>query len=286
MIPTLPIKITKCRELTVELILSLLADAYANEAKLDKILDKLSEEVLNELVKELRKLEKKGKIDLSAKINLYNNPALYYELKSIERKQLARFVDYMWIASKVIGESMRDSYKRTTQTTYEIFGYPMTAAAPTVQITDTYITEKVLNIPWCQDGKTYSQRLYANVANFQKKLEFVLDEGITKGKGMDWMMDSWRKLTHSAAYDSARLLKTETVAMWSLATKESYLTMGIEYVEIVGDAECGGICVDYVGEPIPLREAELGDDLPPYHPNCACSYIAYIEEVPVDEEEI
>ena len=100
------------------------------------------------------------------------------------------------------------------------------------------------------------------------------------------MMDSWRKLTHSAAYDSARLLKTETIAMWSLATKESYLTMGIEYVEIVGDAECGGICVDYVGEPIPLREAELGDDLPPYHPNCACSYIAYIEEVPVDEEEI
>lgn len=95
MIPTLPIKITKCRELTVELILSLLADAYANEAKLDKILDKLSEEVLNELVKELRKLEKKGKIDLSAKINLHNNPALYYELKSIERKQLARFVDYM-----------------------------------------------------------------------------------------------------------------------------------------------------------------------------------------------
>ena len=100
------------------------------------------------------------------------------------------------------------------------------------------------------------------------------------------MMGAWRKLTHSAAYDSARLLKTETMAMWSLATKESYLTMGIEYVEIVGDAECGGICVDYVGEPIPLREAELGDDLPPYHPNCACSFIAYIEEASTEEEEV
>ena len=55
--------------------------------------------------------------------------------------------------------------------------------------------------------------------------------------------------------------------MWSLATKETYLAIGIEYVEIVGDAACGGICVDYVGEAIPLRDAELGDELPPYHPN-------------------
>ena len=51
-----------------------------------------------------------------------------------------------------------------------------------------------------------------------------------------------------------------------------YLEKGIEYVEIIGDAACGGICLDYVGEAIPLREAELGDDLPPYHPNCACSF--------------
>ena len=59
------------------------------------------------------------------------------------------------------------------------------------------------------------------------------------------------------------------------------------YVAIVGDAECGGICLDYVdGEPIPLAEAEIGDLLPPYHPNCACSFVSWEEkvEVPLDEE--
>jgi hypothetical protein len=55
----------------------------------------------------------------------------------------------------------------------------------------------------------------------------VLEEGITNGKGIDWMMDSWRKLTGSTAYDTARLLKTETMAMWSQATKDAYLEMGI-----------------------------------------------------------
>lgn len=91
----LPEKISKYKKLTVELILSLLAEAYAEEAKLDKILAKISEDALAEFVKELRRLEKRGKIDLTKKINLYNNPALYYELKEIERKQLARFTEYM-----------------------------------------------------------------------------------------------------------------------------------------------------------------------------------------------
>ena len=156
---------------------------------------------------------------------------------------------------------------------------------PKVQITDTYFTEHYIKIPWCQDGKIYSDRLYGHVANFQAKLAFVLEQGIENGKGMEWMKESWMKLTGSTAYDTARLLKTETMAMWSIATKSSLLDMGVEYVEIVGDAECGGICLDYVGEAIRLREAEIGDLLPPYHPNCACSFVEYVENVNKDEIE-
>ena len=101
------------------------------------------------------------------------------------------------------------------------------------------------------------------------------------------MMWAWQKLAGGTAYNTARLLKTETMAMWSRATKDAYLEMGIEYVVIVGDAECGGICLDYVdGDPIPLAEAEIGDLLPPYHPNCACSFVAWEEttEIPLGEE--
>ena len=70
--------------------------------------------------------------------------------------------------------------------------------------------------------------------------------------------------------------------MWSQATKDAYLEMGIEYVEILGDAECGGICLDYVGEAIPLAEAMLGGSLTPYHPNCSCWQVAYEEAVPAE----
>lgn len=282
---------------TIELVLSLLEQAYQDETKLDRVLKELSEDVFRELAEELKVLEKNGKIDLSKPFDLRRNSNVYQALKRYETLQLRRLTEYYWIGYQVIKDSLIRSCLQTLNTTYAMFGYKkvydpyfittLPDVKELIKIRDTHIYEHYIKIPWCQDGKTYSERLYSHVSQFQSKLAFVLEEGITKGKGLDWMMDSWRKLTGSTAYDTARLLKTETMAMWSQTTKSAYLEMGIQYVEILGDALCGGICLDYVGGAIPLAEAEIGDLLPPYHPNCACSYVAYEEAVPVEliEEE-
>lgn len=287
---------------TAELLLSLLAQSNVDQKIIDKMLEEVSQEVIKEFQELIKKLSKNGTIDFSKPFNLRQYPHIEKMVKDIERKAWDKRMDtlFSWL-NVVYSESMTRTYKETVVGTYDIFNNKIYSlqnqtlniippvnhdlAMPKVIITDTYITSKVLPIPWCQDGKVYSQRLYEHVANFQSKLNFVLEEGINKGKGFDWMMKSWRKLTGSTAYDAARLLKTETVAMWSLATKASYLQMGIEYVEIIGDAACGEVCTDYVGEVIPLRDAELGDELPPYHPNCACSYIAFEEESEEEAEE-
>lgn len=289
--------INKYAQPTIELVLSLLEQAYQDETKLDRVLKELSEDVFRELVEELKVLEKNGKIDLSKPFDLRRNSNVYQALKRYETLQLRRLTEYYWIGYQVIKDSLTRSCLQTLNTTYAMFGYKkaydpyfittLPDVKELIKVRDTHIYEHYIKIPWCQDGKTYSERLYSHVSQFQSKLAFVLEEGIAKGKGLDWMMDSWRKLTGSTAYDTARLLKTETMAMWSQTTKSAYLEMGIQYVEILGDALCGGICLGYVGEAIPLAEAEIGDLLPPYHPNCACSYVAYEEAVPVEliEEE-
>lgn len=289
--PEVP-RINRYAQPTIELVLSLLAQAYEDEAKLDRVLQELSEDVFRELAKELTNLEKSGKIDLSKPFDLRRNSNVYQALKRYETIQLRRLTDYYWIGHQVIKDSLTRTCLETLNTTYTIFHYKkrydpyyITSTLDIkqlVQIRDTHIYDHYIKIPWCQDGKTYSDRLYGHVSQFQAKLAYVLEEGIANGRGLEWMQESWRKLTGSTAYDTARLLKTETMAMWSQATKNAYLEMGIEYVEILGDAECGGICLDYVGEAIPLAEAMLGDLLPPYHPNCACSYVAYEEAVPAE----
>ena len=282
---------------TVELVLSLLTAASKDQNYLDKVLSKMSEEVIVSLQKEIEGLVKDGKVDLEKKVDLANNPALLTTLKQIEQRQIQRFAEYTWLGSQIIEDSMERSYKDTLAATYKIFNYKkgidphnLTTGPKSlnvvIQNTDNYVKDKVVNVPWCQDGKVYSQRLYGHVSNFQQKLAYTLEEGVSKGKGMDWMKKTWRKLTGSTAYNTARLLKTETMAMWSIATKSAYLEMGIEYVLPVGDGACGTICVDFLGgDPIPLEDAEPGGLLPPYHPNCACSYVAWKEsflEDPID----
>lgn len=49
---------------TVELVLLLLAEAYNDESKLDRVLYKLSKEVFADLQDALLELVKKGKLDL------------------------------------------------------------------------------------------------------------------------------------------------------------------------------------------------------------------------------
>lgn len=153
-----------------------------------------------------------------------------------------------------------------------------------IRMTPQQKKEKVLQ-PWCKDGKTFIDRVEANTKDMDEKLRLVIIQGIKRGWSIEKMTEVFRTITGTAAYKAARLLRTETMAVYSKVTKEMYLEKGIEYIEIIGDAACGGICLDYVGEAIPLREAELGDDLPPYHPNCACSFCAYEEFVENSEDE-
>lgn len=288
-------KYSKYIEPTMEMLLEMLHEAYKDEYKFDIFLYKISDEVIKDAQKEIMKMVKSGELDLDKKIHLYEHPKIYQFVKELENKHWEHIMSCAWFAKTLYEESLTRTFKESFMQTQILFAPSMSQLPSTlgkdyfdlkVQITDTYITSHHLEIPWCQDGKVYSDRLYGMVANFQSKLNFVLEEGITKGKGMDWMIEAWRKLTGSTAYDAARLLKTETVAMWSSATKEAYLDMGIEYIEIIGDAECGGVCLDFVGDVIPLREAELGAELPPYHPNCACSYIAFEEEGNSEQIEI
>lgn len=281
--------VDKYRKATAELIIELLEEADRLNLDLDKLLSEVSEDLLKDVLEELRQLEKDGIIDLSNGIDLRNNQATYRLLKDIETKIWHKFTDFCYIGAQVIGESLIQTQLTTANRTYEIFGRPELKIqyrepigtrpqdiSSKIQIIDSHNFKDRIEIPWCKDGKIYSQRLYSNVANFEKKLAFVLEEGITKGKGVEWMQWAWRQLTGSAAYETARLIKTETMAFWGLTTKQSYLDMGIEYVMIVNDVACGAICAEFVdGDPVPLAEAEIGGLLPPYHPNCACSFIAY-----------
>lgn len=162
-------------------------------------------------------------------------------------------------------------YELTAQKTAASIG------APNNKIFSFSVVKEIVTRPWAKDNKTFLDRVIANTKDMDAKLRYVIVEGIKNGWSISKMSETFRTITGAAAYKAARLVRTETMAVYSKATKEMFLENGIEYVEIIGDAACGGICLDYVGEALPLADAIIGDDLPPYHPNCACSFCAYTE---------
>ena len=162
-------------------------------------------------------------------------------------------------------------YELTAQKTAASIG------VPNKNVLSFSLKKDIVLKPWVKDNKTFLDRVRANTRDMDAKLRYVILEGIKNGWSMKQMSETFRTITGMAAYKAARLVRTETMAVYSKATKETFLENGIQYVEIIGDAACGGICLDYVGEALLLSEAEIGDDLPPYHPNCACSFCAYTE---------
>lgn len=188
----------KYRKASLEFVLSLLDKVYFDELEFDKILNELSEDVLKEVLKILEELIEDGELFIDEETDLDANPKVSKTIQDIIDNVIPRldYLDYMGYL--IITDSLIDTYKDTFKQTYVIFSpylmnnpnydtakFDFNKYVLSPEITDTYITNNYLKIPWCQDGKVYSQRLYGHVANFESKLAFVLQEGITNGKGFD-----------------------------------------------------------------------------------------------------
>ncbi len=241
---------------------------------------------------------------LNELLDIYERELPFYFKDGVDGKRLNELLislysnsgDFETRLSKALDEI--ESNIRTLEinylTAWFIIDYEMTAKAtakslnidPWIYLQDEKKIKEIIEQPWCEDKKTYMDRVWDATKTMDSQLRKVIVEGIRRGWSLERMTQIFHTITGAVEWKARRLLRTETMAVWSKVTKEIYLENGIEYVEIIGDAECGGICLDYVGEAIPLAEAELGTDLPPYHPNCACSYCSYTEFGETSEEEI
>ena len=272
-------------------------DSYDDELAIVRELLEGCDEYERALVEEFeiqaRKLEELYDI---ARPFFYNNGMLNNKELNLLIRALDSRNDYHTELSEAIQEikdNIRDIEERMLWTwlciSYEITkqktakSIKLDSQSPVMrQMNTTQKRDEIILKPWCPDKLTVTDRIHKNTRTFEQKLDLVLTQGIRRGWSKEKMTNVLRNITGIELYKARRLIRTETMAIWSKTTKELFLAKGIEYVEIIGDAECGGICLDYVGGEIPLKDAELGGDLPRYHPNCACSFCAY--EVPDDEE--
>lgn len=132
------------------------------------------------------------------------------------------------------------------------------------------IKNQVYSPQWCQDGKTFYDRVLANGTKTLASISGLLLSGQEdKTVLLGLITDELEKAKNSWL----RLLRTETEAAYSQGVKAALLALGYLYAIIDNPDPCDRICVDEVGERhVTLAEARVGLDLPPFHPNCKCVF--------------
>lgn len=136
----------------------------------------------------------------------------------------------------------------------------------------------ILRNPW--SGQQFSERVWNNTDVLAEKLTEVVTSGFMNGKSIDKMAKELEYMSSLGKYASERLVRTETTYIANAAEMESYIEADIDkYVFIATlDLRTSQVCREHDGKVYEVKKAVPGENMPPLHPYCRSTTIAYFGE--------
>lgn len=142
------------------------------------------------------------------------------------------------------------------------------------------ILERFVGVPWA-DGKSFSDRIWENKEKLTNYLNKDLAQGFARG-------DSYVNLTKQliermegvSRRDAYRLVYTEGTYVMAESSMMPF-EEDFEYYKLstVGDSKVCSICRGLEdGEPVPISKRVPGENFPPMHPWCRCTFTIEVED--------
>lgn len=129
----------------------------------------------------------------------------------------------------------------------------------------------------------WSERLWLNQDLLRADLDKILSTALIQGRNPRDFVSDVRKRFNVSASNAERLLRTEMNRVQTDAQMESYKDSGFtEYTFHALGTACD-ICSKLNGRHFKIRNAEIGLNSPPMHPNCRCGTSPYIDTTDFDE---
>ena len=133
--------------------------------------------------------------------------------------------------------------------------------------------EMAINDIWLNDGKNWSDRIWADKEKLSERLrENIIDclaAGASPARLEKELITSFNVSFHNAQ----TLARTELAHIQNVSTLDKYKKDGIEEVRILVDKNCCDECNENKGKIFPVIDAPTL----PIHPNCKCTYVAIIK---------
>ena len=141
------------------------------------------------------------------------------------------------------------------------------------ELANSIVNASFHNATWSDRVWASQEELHAKVAqNLTKRLIQGVNSRTLASNLIPLIQDDVKNKRAAAE----RLMRTELARVQIDAQKRSYIEGDYEEYEIICDFQACHICKPYDGKHYPVDKMEIGENAPPFHPNCRCSTAVYV----------
>lgn len=255
---------------------------YAMEYKLSKT---EARQLLNSYIhaKDLKSIRDKIKYIQDEDLKKYLMAQLNYSPYKARITRLEALKESIYINTKLLSQeefklstsdyidNMKEAYYRNIFDIQKGIGLGFTFSEMPIDF-----IEEILRNKW--SGENYSKRIWNNTDVLAERLEEVITSGLMSGANSNKMAKELDDLSNYGKFASERLIRTETTYVTNMAEIESYKECDIEKCVFLAtlDLRTSKICRSMDGKVLIVGKAKPGVNLPPLHPFCRSTTIAYL----------
>lgn len=159
-----------------------------------------------------------------------------------------------------------------------------TGAGAYIQAIDQRKLANVITKPWAVDGKNFSDRIWEDKEKTINGVHQALTRAAVMGGSPDAAIKSLEPYVKSTIknkkYAAGRLVQTEQAYFHAKASLDCFSDLGVEKLEVVAtlDSHTSKICQNMDGFVFDAKDAEIGVNVPPFHPNCRSVVAPYFDD--------
>lgn len=188
----------------------------------------------------------------------------YWQMQSDLTQRLQKLGDRQAAAlNKAFVEQYAQAYAAAAVASDVAFSKPNKALA-----------QQVINRIWCADGKSWSDRIWANTNALRDTLLDGLTECAVTGKKTSDLKKMLMRSFQTSHYNAQRLVVTEMAHIQTVAAQQRYLDAGIQEVMFWADPDertCS-VCGALHKKKFPVS----AQPPVPAHPNCRCCIVPVV----------
>lgn len=148
------------------------------------------------------------------------------------------------------------------------------------------LVKEVVNENWGGRAKSWSDSIWSNKAEIAERIRDDFIDILATGKSYREVSTILSKDLGVAYHQAQRLVRTEMARVAIQSSLDTYASIGIDKVRVItADDMCSEVCEEHKGNIVPIMEAEVGINIPPFHPNCRCDIVAVWEDDNVQNEQ-